>query len=216
MNRGVSNTISFVLLGLPLVLGLLFFVSLYNGMVREEESVYNAWADVESTYKRRADLVPNLVSVVETYIKHERETLVAVADQRNDIGEALKHLASQQDATRDVMSAARPDSEQAIAAVERSQSAFSQALRGVIATAESYPELRSADQFMALQAELEGTENRINVARMRFNESVQNFNSSIRKMPGSLVAGVAGFQRKGYFTAAAADEQSVKIHIGQE
>lgn len=215
MNRGASNTISFVIFGLPLVLGLLFFVSLYNGLVKEEEGVYSAWADVESTYKRRADLVPNLINVVDSYMKHERETLTAVTDQRNDVGEALKELASQQTAANQAMAAAKPDDEQAIAAVERSQGALSQGLRGFMATVENYPELRSADQFMALQAELEGTENRINVARMRFNESVEAFNSSMRKMPGSLVAGLGGFQRKAYFTAAAADEQPVQVKLGQ-
>jgi LemA protein len=215
MNRTAQNLTSFAIFGLPLILALLYFVSVYNGLVKTEEAVYSAWADVESTYKRRADLIPNVVSTVNSYMKHEKETLTAVTDQRNDIGEALKKLADQQTAAESALTSAKPDNESAVAEVERSQSALSQTLRGVLATAEAYPDLRSADQFLTLQAELEGTENRINVARMRFNEEVQAFNSNIRKLPGSLVAGVGNFKRKAYFTAAAQDEVAPTVKLGE-
>lgn len=214
MNRGLSNAISFVLFGLPVVVGLLYFVSVYNGIVHHEEGVYNAWADVESTYKRRADLVPNLVSLVESYMKHERETLTDVKDQRNDMGEALKTLVERQQAASEALAGTAPENETALAALDQSQSLLMQSLRGVVATAEAYPDLRSADQFLALQAELEGTENRINIARIRFNDEVRGFNEATRRLPGSLVAGVGNFQRKAYFTTAASDEQPVQVRIG--
>jgi LemA protein len=215
MNRSVSNAISYLLFGLPVVLGLLYFVWTYNGLVKGEEAVYSAWADVESTYKRRADLVPNLVNVVETYMQHERATLIEVTDQRNDMAEALKALVEQQKAAGQALSTARPESEQGLAALDASQSALLHSLRSVLATVEAYPNLRSADQFLALQAELEGTENRINVARLRFNEAVQQFNSDIRVLPGSLVASLGHFQRKAYFTATAGEKQTVQVKIGK-
>ncbi len=214
MNRTASNALGVVLLALPAILGLLYFVWLYNGMVGREEAVYSAWADVESTYKRRADLVPNLVNVVQSYMEHERTTLIEVTDQRNQVGAALQSLIEQQTAAAQALHAATPESAPSVAALGASQSALLNRLRGVIATVEAYPNLRSADQFMALQAELEGTENRINVARLRFNEAVEHFNSALRRLPGSLVAGIGHFQRKAYFTADAGDEQAVQVRIG--
>ncbi|MFB1487867.1 MULTISPECIES: LemA family protein [unclassified Thiocapsa] len=213
MNRAASSSISVVLFALPVILGLLYFVWLYNGIVGREEAVYNAWADVESTYKRRADLVPNLVNAVRSYMEHERTTLTEVTDRRDAVGEALDALVAQQTAAADALRAATPDSEQGVAMLGASQSALLNGLRGVMATVEAYPDLRSADQFLALQAELEGTENRINVARLRFNEAVQDFNGAIRRLPGSLVAGIGQFQRKAYFTADAGDEQAVQVRI---
>lgn len=215
MNRGASQTISYILFGLPVVLGLLCFVWIHNGLVRSEEAVYNAWADVESTYKRRADLVPNLVNVVETYMRHEKSTLAEVTGQRNDIGEALKSLVEQQKAAAEALLAAKPEDEQGLVALDASQSALMKSMHGVMVTAEAYPDLRSADHFLALQAELEGTENRINVARMRFNEAVQQFNRDIRVLPASLVASLGHFQRKAYFTAAAEDKESVHLNMKQ-
>jgi len=215
MSKTASTVIGVVLLALPLVLGLLYFVWVYNGLVRQEEAVFSAWADVESSYKRRADLVPNLVSTVQGYLVHERDTLIEVTDRRNDLGEALKSLVEQQRQAGERLAAAGPESEEGLVALERSQAGLLQSLRGVIATAEAYPNLRSADQFLALQAELEGTENRINVARMRFNDSVREFNAAIRRIPGSLVAGIGQFERKAYFKAAEGDDQAVKVQLGR-
>lgn len=215
MGKTGSTVIGLVLLALPLVLGLLYFVWVYNGLVRQEEAVLSAWADVESSYKRRADLVPNLVSTVQGYLEHERETLIELTDRRNDLGEALKSLVEQQRQAGERLAAAGPESQQGLAALEQSQAGLMQSLRGVMATAEAYPNLRSADQFLALQAELEGTENRINVARLRFNDSVREFNAAIRRIPGSLVAGIGQFERKAYFAAAEGDDQAVKVRLGR-
>lgn len=216
MGKTTSGLIGFLLLALPVVLGVLYFVWVYNGLVRQEEAVLGAWADVESSYKRRADLVPNLVNTVQSYLAHERDTLVEVTDRRNDLGEALKSLVEQQRQAGERLAAAGPDNPEGLAALEQSQAGLMQGLRGVMATAEAYPNLRSADQFLALQAELEGTENRINVARMRFNDSVKEFNAAIRRIPGSLVAGIGNFERKAYFTAAPGDEQPVRVQLGGE
>jgi LemA protein len=213
MNPAVSRSISVVLLASPILLALVYVVWLYNGIVGREEAVYNAWADVESTYQRRADLVPNLVSVVRSYMEHERTTLTEVTDQRSAVGGALEALVAQQAEATDALRAATPDSEEGVATLGASQAALLTGLRGVMATLEAYPDLRSADQFLALQAELEGTENRINVARLRFNEAVQDFNGAIRRLPGSLVAGIGQFQRKAYFTADPGDEQAVQVRI---
>jgi LemA protein len=214
MSKTASGLIGLLLFALPVVLGLLYFVWVYNGLVKQEEGVYGAWADVESSYKRRADLVPNLVKTVQGYLEHERQTLVEVTDRRNDLGEALKSLAEQQRHAGERLASAGPESPEGLAALERSQAGLMQSLRGVLATAEAYPNLRSADQFLALQAELEGTENRINVARSRFNDSVREFNAAIRRIPGSLVAGLGQFERKAYFTAAPGDEQAVEVRLG--
>lgn len=214
MSKTASTVIGVLLLALPLVLGLLYFVWVYNGLVRQEEAVLSAWADVESSYKRRADLVPNLVSTVQTYIEHERVTLVEVTERRNDLGEALRSLVEQQRQAGERLAAAGPESQQGLAALEQSQAGLMQGLRGVMATAEAYPNLRSADQFLTLQAELEGTENRISVSRMRFNDSVREFNAAIRRIPGSLVAGIGQFERKAYFKAAEGDDQAVQVRLG--
>jgi LemA protein len=146
-------------------------------------------------------------------MEHERTTLTEVTDRRSAVGEALDALVTQQAAATDALHAATPDSEQGVAMLGARQSALLTGLRSVMATAEAYPDLRSADQFLALQAELEGTENRINVARLRFNEAVQDFNGAIRRLPGSLVAGFGQFQRKAYFTADPGNEAAVQVRI---
>ena len=215
MSRGASHAISYILFGLPVVLGLLSFVWIYNGLVRSEEAVYNAWADVESTYKRRADLVPNLVNLVETYMQHEKSTLTTVTDRRNNIEESIKSLIEIQKNAINALQGAKPEDENGLFALDASQHALMKSMHGVMATAEAYPELRSADHFLALQAELEGTENRINVARMRFNEAVQQFNHDIRVLPASLVASIGNFKRKAYFTATAEDKEALHLNMKQ-
>lgn len=207
MQRDLVGIWSVGLLLLPVALSLLWVVWLYNGLVDREERVRSAWAQVESNYQRRADLIPNLVRTVERYLAHERNTLEQITAQRApDLGPL-----------RDALEQLRADQERAEALEEQSEPGglgdadlqrFADALAGMdasvrrlFAVAENYPALRSADQFLALQAQLEGTENRINVARVRFNDAVKEFNSSIRRMPASLVAGIGNFRRKAYFEA---------------
>jgi len=202
MNRPLSLLVSASLLLLPVVLVVGGFSWFYNRIVDREERVYQAWSQVESNLQRRTDLIPNLVETVSRYMRHERETLTAVAGERGDalnpLEEAMSRLISDQQSAASREGAA-PDNEQALARLAQAQQALGGSLKNLIAVAESYPTLRSGDQFLSLQAQLEGTENRINVARMEFNQSVGDYNSAIRRLPGSLIASLGDFKRKAYF-----------------
>ena len=145
----------------------------YNTMQANEESVKAAWGDVESAYQRRADLVPNLVQVVKAYAKHERETLTAVTEARAKAGEVR-------------LSPAMLDDPQALAQFQQAQGALSSSLSRLLVVVERYPDLKANQNFLDLQSQLEGTENRINVARSRYNKSVETFNTSIRIFPNNL------------------------------
>jgi LemA protein len=202
MNRSLSLLASSALLLLPLVLVVGGFSWFYNRIVDKEERAYEAWSQVESNMQRRTDLIPNLVETVSRYMKHERETLTAIVDERGDalnpLEEAMSRvLADQQNAA--AQEGGAPDDAQALARLAQAQQVLGGSLKNLIAVAESYPNLRSGDQFLSLQAQLEGTENRINVARMEFNDAVGAYNSSIRRLPGTLVAALGDFKRKAYF-----------------
>ena len=203
MNKSLSTIVGVALF---LILPLLLVVWLYNSLVGKEEAVFEAWAQTESNFQRRADLIPALVETVSRYLAHEQETLTAVTQARGEAAGALS--AAVEDLLNAQQAAAEFQREQGAKGLE--EDAAMQALYGVrarvglsmakvLAVAEAYPDLRSADQFLELQAQLEGTENRINVARMRFNKAVGDFNAAIRKLPGSLVAGLGDFKRKAYF-----------------
>jgi len=145
----------------------------YNEMQRKEEGVFAAWGDVEAAYQRRADLVPNLVEVVKGYAKHENETLVAVTEARAKVGSVQ--------VSKEML--ARPE---AIQQFQQAQSQLGGALSRLLVVSEQYPALKADQGFRDLQNQLEGTENRINVARVRYNRAVQDFNTSIRIFPNSL------------------------------
>jgi LemA protein len=202
MNRTLSLLVSGALLLLPVVLAVGGFSWLYNRIVDKEERVYEAWSQVESNLQRRTDLIPNLVETVSRYMRHERETLTAVADERGDalnpLEDAMSRLIADQQSAAGQEGAA-PDDQQGLARLAQAQQVLGGSLKNLIAVAEAYPTLRSADQFLSLQAQLEGTENRINVARMEFNEAVGTYNSSIRRLPGTLIAALSDFKRKAYF-----------------
>jgi LemA protein len=162
---------------LLLTLSLLSFSLLggcgYNTMQAAEEAVFAAWGDVEASYQRRADLIPNLVEVVKGYAKHEADTLQAVTEARAKVGslQASKQLVNDP---------------QAFARFQQSQGELSGALSRLMVVVERYPDLKANQNFLDLQNQLEGTENRINVARVRYNKAVQDFNTSIRTFPNSL------------------------------
>jgi len=160
------------------MLSLLFLVASlsgcgYNRIQTNEEAVIAAWADVEATYQRRADLIPNLVSTVKAYAAHERETLQAVTEARARVGQVK-------------ISAEQLNDPQALAGFQQAQAQMSGALSRLLVVAERYPDLKANQSFIDLQHQLEGTENRINVARQRYNEAVRIFNSSIRTFPNNL------------------------------
>ncbi|TAL28262.1 MAG: LemA family protein [Nitrospirae bacterium] len=145
----------------------------YNTMQANEEAVKAAWGDVEAAYQRRNDLIPNLVEVVKGYAKHEKETLTAVTEARAKVGSIQ-------------MSKALLDNPAAFAQFQQAQGAMSSALSRLMLVVEKYPDLKANQNFMDLQHQLEGTENRINVARVRFNKSIETFNTSIRIFPNNL------------------------------
>ncbi|MFW6093297.1 MAG: LemA family protein [Pseudomonadota bacterium] len=204
MNRTLSILTSVALLSLPVVAILAVFAWLYNGIVNKEERVYQAWSQVESNLQRRADLIPGLVETVSRYMRHERETLDDVTDQRagalEPLDEAARRLMADQERVAGA-GGATPEDERALAQLADTQRTLAGSIRRFMAVAESYPSLKAGDQFLSLQAQLEGTENRINVARMEFNRAVGSFNGAIRRLPGTLVASLGGFRRKGYFEA---------------
>ena len=204
MNGGLKGLINLMLVSVPLIVPVLWLAWLYNDLVAKEEQVFAAWAQVESNNQRRSDLLPNLVRSVGRYLEHERGTLVEVTEER---GAALRPLG----AARVEVEAAHKQAEQhagagpdAQAAMERlaaGEAAVERSLGRLFALAEGYPDLRAADQFLELQAQLEGTENRLNVARIQFNQRVEEFNGAIRQLPGSLLARLGDFRRKAYFQA---------------
>ncbi len=165
----------------------LWGVKRYNGFVSLEEGVTSQWANVENVYQRRADLIPNLVNTVKGYADFEQETLTRVIEAR------AKATSITIDPTN-----LTPES---LAAFQQAQDGLSSALSRLLVTIERYPDLKANQNFLALQDQLEGTENRIAVERRKFNEITQGFNTSIRKFPASMIAGITGFDQKGYFKA---------------
>ncbi|MCU7960391.1 MAG: LemA family protein [gamma proteobacterium symbiont of Bathyaustriella thionipta] len=203
MNKTSNMLIGiFLFLAVPVIV----WVLLYNSLVSKEERVYESWAQVETAYQRRADLVPQLIDSVSRYLAHERQTFSDVVKARSAAISPLatvkdELIAAQKESTELLGQQAGqpPQDEAALAALAASQLKLGNRMRGFLGLLENYPELKSSDQFLTLQSQLEGSENRINAARSRFNEAVQVFNGAIRRMPASLVAGSSGFSRKAYF-----------------
>lgn len=218
MNKNMTVTLSLFVILLPVVLSVLGFVWINNGLVEKEEAVLASWSQVESNYQRRADLIPNLVEAVKSFAEHEKDVLKSVTEQRSlkDLGDAAEELVRSQQQADELTRGAEAKLEddafmQALAAAQGAVEKHAIRLFGLV---ENYPQLRSSDNFLSLQDQLEGTENRINVARMVFNESVQVYNSAIRKMPASLVAGLGSFSRKAYFKAEEGAGNAIEVELG--
>lgn len=175
-----------VVLGVLAII-VLWMVIAYNGMVSAQEGVESKWADVENQYQRRADLVPNLVATVKGYAAHEQETFQAVTDAR---ARATQIKIDPENVTPEQL-----------AAYQAAQGDLEQALGKLLAIAENYPELKANENFRDLQSQLEGTENRIAVARQNFNDAARNYNTKIRRFPNNIIAGMFGFEKKAYFEA---------------
>ena len=177
------------------VLILFFWIKgMYNTMVRMDEAVSQAWAQVENVYQRRADLVPNLVATVKGYAEHESSTLEAVVEAR----------AKATQATVDPSTL----SEEELARFMSAQNELGTAIGRLLVSVERYPDLKANQNFLELQAQLEGTENRITVERQKFNEAARNYNVTIRRFPNNIFAGMFGFEKKGYFEASEGAEQA--------
>ncbi len=181
------------------VLGL-YLVGLYNRLVDAQQAVERQWAEVENTYQRRADLIPNLVATVRGSAAFERETLNEVVAARSRVGQVSAG------ATAEIL-----DDPQRFAQFQQAQDALSSALSRLLVVVERYPELRSVQNFTNLMVQLEGTENRIAVARRRFNEAAQDYNRRVLRLPARLFAGVLGFAPKPYFTAAPGAETAPRV-----
>jgi len=191
--QSLKKFIPWIILGVVVLWG----ISLYNGMVGKDQVANEAWANVESAYQRRMDLIPNLVNTVKGYATFEQETLTRVVEARAS-------------ATQVKIDPTNLTPEK-LREFQAAQTGVSSALGRLLAIAENYPDLKANQNFLDLQAQLEGTENRINVARNRFNETVRIFNSSVKRFPGNLIAGLGGFQAKGFFEAQEGAEKAPEV-----
>lgn len=171
----------------------------YNALVEQEENVDKAWAEVDNQYQRRMDLIPNLVATVQGYVKHEEATLTSVVEARSKASSITLN--------------ANELSDEALANFQAAQDELSRGLGRLMAVAESYPDLKANENFMALQDQIEGTENRIAVARRNFNEAAQEYNANIRKFPTVIYAGWFGFEKKPYFKAQAGAEAAPRVQF---
>ena len=177
------------------------YKSMQNRLVTLDEGVESAWAQVQNQYQRRYDLIPNLVSTVKGYAAHEKEVFEEVANARASAGGQL------------VISTDILEDEQAFAKFQQVQEQLGSSLQRLLAISENYPELKADQNFLALQDQLEGTENRISTERMRYIEAVKEYNTSIRKFPTSLFAGSMGFTKKATFTAVSEAATAPKVEF---
>lgn len=173
----------------------------YNDLVALDEEVQQSWGQVENQYQRRADLIPNLVSTVKGYATHEEETLTSVIEARAK-------------ATSTTIDASQLD-DAALAQFQQKQDALSSALSRLMVVSERYPELKANEQFIMLQDQLEGTENRITVARQDFNKIAQQYNTEIRKFPTNIVASIMGFKHRPYFSAKAGSDVAPQVDFSK-
>ena len=192
------------LIGIIVVVAILFVVVLgvsgYNGLVKKNEAVSQAWGQVENQYQRRSDLIPNLVNTVKGAANFEQETLTQVVEARAS--------ASQVKLTPEML-----NDPQALERFEQAQGQLSSALSRLLVTVEKYPELKATENFKSLQEQLEGTENRISVERRRFNEVVQDYNVAVKRFPMNMFAGMFGFGPKAYFQAREGSENPPEVQF---
>lgn len=187
--------------GLALVGLLVAGVGSYNRLVGLEESVATAWSQVENQYQRRADLVPNLVETVRGAADFEQDTLTAVTEARASVGQ---------------MSIDGAPSAEQLAEFQANQNALTQALSRLLFVAEDYPQLTATQAFRDLQAQLEGTENRIAVERRRYNETAQTYNTARRRFPTAIFAGLLGFDEKTYFASEPGADRAPEVDFGRD
>lgn len=193
-----KNLVIIIIVALVTIIGIYVFTA-YNSLASKDEACLNQWSKVESQYQRRLDLIPNLVSTVKGYAKHEEETLIKVIEARNN-------------ATQVKVDANNFTQEQ-MEQFQQSQDALSSALKGLNIVIERYPDLKANQNFLQLQSQLEGTENRIAVERQRYSDMVNEYNTSIRRFPKNMVASLLGFERKAYFEAQNGAENAPQVEF---
>lgn len=194
-----KGTITLLVIGVLILIMVGGTLTTYNGLIAKDEAVATAWGNIQSQYQRRADLIPNLVSTVKGYAKHESETLESVM--------AARAKATQITINSDNLTPEKLKQYQA------AQGELSQALGRLMAVSENYPNLKANENFSELQAQLEGTENRINESRQIYNSAVQTYNVSVRRFPANIVAGMFGFDKKNQFEAEAGAEKAPKVEF---
>ena len=196
MKKGL---IAIIVVAVVLLGGFVWVKNVYNQMVVSDESVQAAWSQVENVYQRRADLIPNLVATVKGYAAHESETLESVVAAR---AKATQVTVDPTDLTPE-----------ALEKFNAAQGELSSALGRLLLIQENYPDLKANQNFSELQAQLEGTENRITTERMKYNEAAKHFNTGIRRFPDNIVASLFGFEKKAYFEAQAGAETAPKVEF---
>ena len=194
-----SNKKGWIIAGVVILVIALWGISGYNGLVSMDENVNGKWANVETQYQRRSDLIPNLVSTVKGYAKHESQTLEAV-------------MAARSQATQVKIDPSNCTPQQ-LAQYQKAQGDVTTALGKLLAITENYPDLKANQNFLELQSQLEGTENRINVARKDFNDSAKKYNTSLRRFPRNIIASMFGFEKRNYFEAEAGAEKAPKVEF---
>lgn len=194
-----KGTITLLVIGVLILIMVGGTLTTYNGLIAKDEAVATAWGNIQSQYQRRADLTPNLVSTVKGYAKHESETLENV-------------MAARAKATQITVNADNLTPEK-LKQYQAAQGELSQALGRLMAVSENYPNLKANENFSELQAQLEGTENRINESRQIYNSAVQTYNVSVRRFPANIVAGMFGFDKKNQFEAEAGAEKAPKVEF---
>lgn len=194
-----KSTITLIVVLGVIALLVIWGIGAYNGMVSMDENVSTKWANVETQYQRRADLIPNLVNTVKGYATHEQATLQGVVEAR---ARATQVTIDPTNLTPE-----------ALAQYQQAQGQVTSALGRLLAVAENYPDLKANQNFLELQAQLEGTENRITVARREFNEAAQEYNTTIRRFPRSMFAGIFGFDKRPYFEAQQGAETAPRVEF---
>ncbi|MCI0617706.1 LemA family protein [bacterium] len=195
MRKSLGCIIAFVVVALIIAV---WAMGQYNGLVQSREAVNTAWAQVENVYQRRMDLIPNLVATVKGVAAFEKDTYIAVAEARSKAGQIK--------ITPEML-----NDPAAFKQFEASQAALGSALSRLLAVAENYPQLKANQNFLELQSQLEGTENRIAVERRKFNEVAQGYNTKIKSFPANLLAGLFGFRERPYFSAAPGAEKAPEV-----
>lgn len=198
MEKKSFSKSTMIFIGVIVVI-VLWAISGYNSLVNMDEGVTNKWSNVETQYQRRAGLIPNLVNTVKGYAKHESQTLEAVMQARSQ-------------ATQVKIDPSNCTPEQ-LAAYQKAQGDVTSALGKLLAITENYPDLKANQNFLELQSQLEGTENRITVARKDFNDAANVYNASIRRFPKNILAGIFGFEKHAYFEAEAGAEKAPKVEF---
>lgn len=189
---------------IALVIGVILVmwgIKVNNNMVAKEEKVTEAWSQVENVYQRRFDLIPNLVATVKGYAEHEKETFIAVTEARSKVG-------GQVNVSKDIV-----ENPQAFQQFQQAQSSLSSALQRLMVVVEKYPDLKANENFLNLQNQLEGTENRIAVERRRFNETAREFNTYIKVIPNNFIASLRNFKEKVYFSSDEGAKTAPKVEF---